>query len=450
MSLTSKFEKKASAYIKAQGLLRRDAPVLVALSGGADSVALLAVLTRLGYDCRAAHCNFHLRGEESMRDMRHCQAICEQLDVDLYIRDFDVEERRRLFPGESVEMACRELRYPWFYDLLDRDCAQAIAVGHHREDRVETFFLNLMRGAGIAGLSSMRPRSGSVVRPLLAFSRSEVEQYLEALNLIYITDSSNASDVHRRNRLRNTILPSLEDAFPGACESILRSISHLESANAIFAEAIEVKRQVYFSGGTHIDLAKLVECESEAATILFEFLRPLRFTYTQVLDILDCATSSGAHFRSTDGVVVAELSHGILELVDAARLNLSVEECYTVNIAKDIVEPIAIASKIHPIADFEPERLGASVAYIDADALESNPRWELRHYRRGDRIVPFGAVKSKLVSDLFAAAHYSASQKRQAWILTRNEEIVWIPGLRNSALFPVKPDTKRYIRLEIR
>ena len=154
------FETRVADYIAAGGLLHKSAPVIVALSGGADSVALLAVLSRLGYDCRAAHCNFHLRGEESVRDMRHASYVSEKLGVDIYIRHSALPERMKE-TGESVEMACRSLRYAWFEELLDRDGAQATAVGHHREDRAETFMLNLLRGTGIAGLTSMRPRSGS-------------------------------------------------------------------------------------------------------------------------------------------------------------------------------------------------------------------------------------------------------------------------------------------------
>ena len=383
-----------------------------------------------------------------MRDMRHCQAVCEALDVDLYVRDFDVAARRASNPGESVEMACRELRYAWFADLLDREGAQAVAVGHHREDRAETFMLNLMRGAGIAGLTSMRARNGSVVRPLLIFSREEIEQYIATLGLDYVTDSSNASDAHRRNRLRNNIFPALEDAFPGATDSLLRSMGHLESARAIFMEAIEGKRQKYFSGNS-ICLADLARTESVASTVLYEFLRPLRFTYTQILDMLASCDASGATFRSTDGAVVAELSRGILELVDSSRLNLDQRDSYPVNLLHDIIEPVHISVSRHAIGEFQPEGLGPDVAYLDAAALLGDARWELRHYRRGDRIVPFGAHKSKLVSDLFAGAHYSASQKRSAWILTRNGEIMWLPGLRNSAHFALGPDSRHYIRLQL-
>lgn len=443
------FEAKAAAYIAEKNLLHRKAPVVVALSGGADSVALLALLKRLGYDCRAAHCNFHLRGEESMRDMRHCQELGRELDVDLYVRDFDVEARRRLYPGESVEMACRELRYAWFADLLDREGAQSVAVGHHREDRAETFMLNLMRGAGIAGLTSMNPRSGNVVRPLLPFSRDEIENYLSALGLTYIVDSSNASDAHRRNRLRNRVFPLLEELFPGASDAVLRSISHLESARTIFNEAVAERRKRYFTDNI-IAVGELLANEAEPATLLFEFLRPLKFTYTQVLDIIAGAGASGTHFRSTDGAVVAELSHGQLELADASRIQLGVEECYSVTLQHDINEPVHITVSRHDAAGFKPEReLGAAVAYIDARALDGNPAWELRHWRRGDRVVPFGSHSSKLVSDIFADAHFTASQKREAWLLTRNDEIIWLPGLRNSARYAISPDTRTYLRLEL-
>ncbi len=440
------FISRTRAFIEERGLLHHSAPVVVALSGGADSVALLAVLSALGYDCRAAHCNFHLRGEESMRDCRHCHEVCRRLDVDLYVRDFDVEARRREHPGESVEMACRELRYAWFADLLDRDAAQAVAVGHHREDRAETFMLNLMRGAGIAGLTSMRPRSGAVVRPLLPFSRSEIEQYLAAIGLDFITDSSNASDAHRRNRLRNRVYPLLEELFPGATDAVLRSVAHLESAAAIYDDAIADRRRRYFADARHIDLRELQQTEREAPTVLFELLRPLSFTFTQVCDML-AAPASGAVFHSTDDVAVAEINRGVLEVCDARRLKLAAGECFTVNPARDIAEPIAIQASNADVAFFRPENLGPAVAYLDAAAFDGSPLWELRHWRRGDRMVPFGARKSKLLSDIFAAAHFSPAQKREAWILTRNGEIVWLPGLRCSALFAVGPGTKRFVRL---
>ena len=445
--MTEEFEARAAAFIADKGLLHKGAPVVVALSGGADSVALLAVLSRLGYDCRAAHCNFHLRGEESMRDMRHAAAVADRLGVDIYIRDFDVPARMRE-TGESVEMACRSLRYKWFADLLDRDGAQATAVGHHREDRAETFMLNLLRGTGIAGLTSMRPRSGSVIRPLLLFSRSEIEDYLAAIGLTYVDDSSNGSDVHRRNRLRNNILPLVDDQFPGAMNAILRTIGNLEDAEEIYREAVgrEIRKYISPAG---IDV-KSLHGEAHAATLLFEHLKGYNFTYTQVCDMLSGAESSGQRFFSTDGHTVAELDRGTLSLCEASRCVPCETDVYPVSLRHDIISPVHIIVSQDDVAAFKPEGLGARVAYFDAAALDQDACWELRHARRGDRLVPFGGSKSKLVSDLFANAKYSAAQKRGAWLLTCNDEIVWIPGLRNTASYPVGPGTKRFIRLELK
>lgn len=446
--LCRNIEGRVAAFIERERLLHADAPVVVALSGGADSVALLAIMRRLGYDCRAAHCNFHLRGEESMRDMRHASAIAEALDVDIYIRDFDVDTYRAEHPG-SVEMACRDLRYAWFADLLDREGAQAVAVGHHSEDRVETFLLNLMRGTGIAGLTSMRPRSANVVRPLLCLTRQEIESYLAARKLGFIEDSSNSSDAHRRNRLRNTIIPALEESFPGASAAIMRTVANLESTEKVYRAAIDSKIRQYRKDN-EVDMTSL-GADDSAQSVLFEILYPLGFTPTQVSDILFSASASGPRFISTDGKVVAELSHGILRLSDARTIESLVKsDSCVVDLRHDIAEPVIINVANFPVENFHPERLGPSVAYVDAAALDGSPVWELRHPRRGDRMVPFGAVKSKLLSDIFADAKLSASAKREQWVLTRDGEIVWLPGLRNSALWSVGPATKRYIRLQYR
>lgn len=437
------FENITKQFIERERLLHKRAPVIVALSGGADSVALLAVLSRLGYDCRAAHCNFHLRGEESMRDMRHAGDIAAKLDVDIYIRDFDVPTRMKA-TGESVEMACRSLRYAWFEELMDRDGAQATAVGHHREDRAETFMLNLFRGTGIAGLTSMHPRSGNVVRPLLPLSRKDIEEYISALDLSFIEDSSNASDAHRRNRLRNNIFPLIEEQFPGAMDAILRTIGNLEKMEGIFRDAVDdsIKNVTAPEG---IDLAGLAEMPY-ADTRLFEYLKGLNFNYTQVCDMLSAAHSSGKRFHSSDGIVMAEINRGFLTVSAAAD---QTDEIFDVNPSHDILSPVHITVNQGDIADFHAEATGARVAYFDISALSGDARWQLRHYRRGDRMVPFGSSKSKLVSDLFANARYSASQKRDAWFLTRNDEIVWAPGLRNSAAFALGPGSKRFIRLEL-
>ncbi len=441
----SRFRQTVEKYIQKHQLLHRSAPVLVALSGGADSVALLAVLVELGYDCRAAHCNFHLRGEESQRDMRHCSDICKNLGIDLTVRHFDVAAYIGGHGG-SVEMACRELRYRWFGELLHSLGAQAVAVGHHSEDRAETFLLNLMRGTGIAGLTSMRPRSGDIVRPLLSLTRADIETYLAEKGLAFITDSSNASDAHRRNRLRNTIIPALDAAFPGAVSAIVRTIDNLEKTESVYRSAVAGIIAGHLSEGTVpvLDIAGLAR-HKDAETALYEFLSTKGFTATQAANILANPLASGTHFTSADGIYTAELDRGTLTVMPSCAVGVS-EETYPVDLHSDITEPVHIEVTLHPAADFAPENAGAGVAYFDAAAKDC--RWILRHPRTGDRMIPFGAKKSKLLSDIFSNAKLSAAEKRRQWVLECDGEIAWLPGLKNSALWSIRHGaTEQYIRL---
>ena len=427
--------------IERYGLLREGKPVIVAISGGADSVALLVALHQLGYECIAAHCNYHLRGEESNRDMRHVQAVCSQMGVDLYVRDFDVHERCQA-TGESVEMACREMRYGWFADLLDRQRAQAIAVAHHREDNVETFFLNLMRGSGITGLTGMRWRNGYVVRPMLDLSRADIERCLSECGIGYVVDSTNAQNDFARNRLRNVVIPALSDNFPGAIDGILASMGYLSENRDFYVDAMAQKAAEYRMGND-IDLARLIAAEKHHRLILFEMLRPMGFNITHVDGILASAKKSGLTF--TAGDVALQLDRGTLHIAGLDALRHDDEEVQ-VMLTRDILSPISIHVTELPVTQFRPER-DTNIAYFDADILCGNPRFTLRHWRRGDRMTPFGMDCDKLVSDIFADAKYSAADKRRAWLLTRDGEIIWIVGLRASAHFSIIPETRRYLEL---
>ena len=425
-------------------MLRRDGRVIVAVSGGADSVALLAALVELGYDCVAAHCNFHLRGDESTRDMRHVEALTERLGVDLYVKEFDVASRRQA-TGESVEMACRELRYAWFYELLDREYAQCIAVGHHREDQAETFFLNLLRGSGVAGLAGMRYRNEHVVRPLLDVSRADIEAYLRSKGLEWVDDSTNAECEYARNRIRNRLLPLIEELFPGGSEGVLRSMAILRENADFYAEAMRGAAAGYATERAgELNLRSL--CDNRyAGAILYEFLKDEGFSRRQTDDMLVAAVRSGGTFAASE-LHVRDVDHGVLRAPRGAHA--SGADAVEVNPARDIFEPIRIEISRHNVAEFAPVR-DAGTAYLDARALEGDARWELRHWRRGDRMVPYGHKSDKLLSDIFADARLSAEAKRSVWLLTRNGEIVWAVGLRASGLFTVGPDTRQYVQLRM-
>ena len=437
------FEQQTEKYIARHGLPPAPARLVVALSGGADSVALLAVLTALGYDCTAAHCNFHLRGGESMRDRRHAEAVSGRLGVDLCVKDFDVEARRRA-TGESVEMACRELRYAWFADLVDRQGARAVAVGHHREDVLETFFINLLRGTGIGGLTGIRAQQGMVVRPLLEFSRGDIEAYLRRRGLEWVDDSTNASDDFLRNRIRHHLLPLLDDLKPGGADAVLRTMALLGENRAFYDRAVRRRAAGYTDADTgDTDLAAL-SMDPDGPLLLYEMLRPEGFTRRQTDDMLASASRSGGSFYA--GEALRSVDHGFLRAARAA--GAAAPGCRDVSLLHDIFDPIRIEITRHDVSEFKPEG-DPHVIYIDESALEGAPRWQLRPWRRGDRLDPYGMSGSKLVSDVFAQARLTAAGKDAAWLLWRDDTLMWVVGHRASRHFAVGPSTRRYLRLKL-
>lgn len=228
-------EKVVSATIKSANVTK----FIVALSGGADSVALLASLASVRHtELIAAHCNFHLRGEESMRDQQFVEKICSDLGVKLVIHNFDVPEYQRQNPSTSLEMACRDLRYEWFRQLLSQYNYERIATGHNADDNIETMLLNLLRGSGTTGLRAMLPDTGTIIRPLLTTHRREIESYLKTKGLDYIVDSSNLTSDFRRNFLRNDILPMLRQRWPGLNKAFDRSIKLIKAENDIIEKAV--------------------------------------------------------------------------------------------------------------------------------------------------------------------------------------------------------------------
>lgn len=441
------FERAVGDYIAAHGLLRDGATVIVALSGGADSVALLAVLTALGYRCVAAHCNFHLRGDESQRDMRHAQAVADALDVDLSIKNFDVPARMAA-TGESVEMACRALRYAWFADLLEHEHAQAIAVGHHREDQAETLLLNALRGTGIAGLAGMQPRNGHIVRPMLDCTRAQILDYLHDRGLEFVTDSTNADSAFKRNHLRNNVLPVIGERFADPVGALARTAAHVADNLALYNLAVaELGRRYTRDDGSRIDVAAMRAAMPGRVgrMLLFEILKPLGYNYTQAANIFDAAADTTAQFAAAD--TVATLSRGIVRL--RARTGSDIDsQAHRVSLRADIVVPLNITVTERDISAFRPAR-DAGTAYLDCRVLEGDPVFEIRRWRRGDRMRPFGMTGTKLVSDIMAGARYTPEQKNSIWLLTRNGQILWAIGLRASALYAVTPVTRSFIELRL-
>lgn len=222
------FERKVRDVMRRAGV----GSVVAGVSGGADSTALLSALRASGIDVTAVHCNYHLRGEESMRDQRFVEDLCQRYGVVLEVADFDVEKFRK-GKGMSVEMACRELRYGLFDEVMRRRGAERVAVAHNSDDNVETLLLNLLRGSGVTGLRGMLPDTGTVVRPLLDSSRKEIEEYLIEKGEKFIVDSTNLESEYKRNFLRNEVLPMLETRWPGLRSTMKTTMTNLRAEESV-------------------------------------------------------------------------------------------------------------------------------------------------------------------------------------------------------------------------
>ena len=414
-------------FIEQNALFASDERVLVALSGGTDSVALLRLLCALGYDCRAAHCNFHLRGTESDRDEAFVRRLCQELGVTLYVTHFDTQEeaRRRKV---SIEMAARDLRYAWFEEVRKECGAAVIAVAHHSDDSVETLLLNLIRGTGLNGLRGIRPKNGRVVRPLLCMNRQEILACLKEMGQPYVTDSTNLQNLYTRNKIRLDLLPLMQTINPSVKESLLKMAAHLEGVAHIYQEAIdESRRRVMTAEGISIEALEQ-ECEPE--TVLYECLSPLGFRAAQVCEMYQSLKGqSGKEF----------VGHGWRAVKDRRMLLLAPIE--------EMEEPRLLWENRRLTPDFVIPR-DKQVACLDADKLKAP--LTLRRWRAGDTFVPFGMKGRKRVSDYLTDRKFSLLQKERQWVLCCGEEICWLVGERLDNRFRIDEGTKsvRIVTLE--
>ena len=430
------FQAKVERFIQRHGLLTGKRLVLVGLSGGADSVALLGVLVRLGYPCRALHCNFHLRGAESDRDEVFARQFADSLGVPFVKVDFDTRGYA-VIHQESIEMAARSLRYRWFEEQRQAFNAEAIAVAHHRDDSVETLLMNLLRGSGIRGLGGIRPRNGQVVRPLLAVSRAEIEEWLQTQGWDYVTDSSNLSDAYTRNFIRLRVLPLLEQLNPAARETIARSAAHLSAAEQLYAYTVEEARKAVFITADSLSIEALMRYPSPE-TLLYEWLRPLGFSRIVVGELFESLTGlSGKQFYSATHQVLKDRDR----LYIAPLQEPSAWQPIEIPVATgELTQPLRLTFQLMKrTSDFQLER-ASDTAYFDAEKLPG--RLTLRLPQTGDWFVPFGMRGRKKLSDFFADQKMNRWEKLRQPLLCAGESIVWVVGRRADDRFRVGEETK--------
>ena len=423
-------QQRITQYIEKNHLFSSDSKILVALSGGADSVALLRILHTAGYHCEAAHCNFHLRGEESNRDESFVRQLCLKYNIRLHTTDFNTTQ----YAAEkhiSIEMAARELRYNWFEEIKNKYRADVIAVAHHQDDSIETMLLNLIRGTGITGLLGIRPRNGAIVRPLLCVNRKEIIQYLQNIEQDYVTDSTNLEDEYTRNKIRLNLLPLMEEINPSVKNSLVETSNYLNDVATIYNKVIdEAKTRIITPEGIRID-ALLDEPAPDA--FLFETLHPLGFNSAQIKDIANSLHGqSGKQFVSKEWRVIKDRNLLLLETIQPED------------------GPALPYQLIKEEREFTPDfRIPREkeTACFDADKL--NEEIHCRKWQAGDTFIPFGMTGKKKISDYLTDRKFSISQKERQWVLCCGERIAWLIGERTDNRFRIDETTKRVIIYKI-
>ncbi|WP_029905029.1 tRNA lysidine(34) synthetase TilS [Prevotella sp. 10(H)] len=431
---------KVEQYIIENELLSGGEKIIVGVSGGADSVALLDILHSFKLDCVVAHCNFHLRGEESNRDAFFVEELCKRYNLKYERIDFDTETHAEI-NSISIEMAARELRYNWFEQIRIIHMADKIAVAHHRDDSVETILLNLVRGTGIRGLTGIAPKNGNIIRPLLCLSRKEIIEYLKDRKLSFVEDSTNNEDLYARNKIRLNILPELETINPSVKESIAKTAEHLSQVSNIYhLYMAQVKTNIFSENKININmLIQYIEPEA----ILFELLSPYGFNSATVRQIFESIISqSGKIFYSETHELLKD--RGFLILKEKKAISI---ESYTIHAdEKELIHPLHLKlESISADKDFSIEK-NADILYLDMDKIKFP--LVLRKWKQGDWFIPFGMKGKKKVSDYFSDNKFSLFDKEAAWLLCSGDNnILWIVGYRSDERFKITDDTTKILKI---
>ena len=427
---------KVQAYISKNNLISKQGNVIVGLSGGPDSMALLHVLISLGYKCIAAHCNFHLRGNDSDRDTVFVSKWCRENSIPLLKIDFNTIEYANTMKM-SIEMAARELRYDWFEKIRFEQNGQAVAVGHHQDDSVETILINLIRGTGIKGLTGIPNKNKYIVRPLLAVTRNEIVDYITSNNISYVTDHTNAEDIYTRNFVRLNVLPNLETINPSVKNSIITTSNNLKEVEKIYDGYIQKAIEVVVSGNS-IDIEKLKLTHSPQS-LLFEILSPLGFTPSVIEDISNNLDSiPGKTYLSDNYRLLKDRDHLVISQNKSEKI---VDREYLIDVATPDSElPFSLNIQTEKYTPHFDIQRNPGILHVDIDKL-SFPL-VLRKWRKGDWFVPFGMKGKKKISDFFSDNKFSLFQKEETWLLLSGEDIVWIVNHRADNRFRITDTTK--------
>ncbi|HBD25989.1 MAG TPA: tRNA lysidine(34) synthetase TilS [Flavobacterium sp.] len=417
----------------------KDKKLLLAVSGGVDSIVLLDLFYKLRFDICVVHCNFQLRGKESDGDEMLVREICQDRYIPYFIETFDTTE----FAKEnklSIQLAARKLRYDWFQEIISLGF-DYVLTAHHLDDNVETFLINFTRGTGLEGLTGIPAQNGNIIRPLLPFSREEIENYAQQNKIQWREDSSNTSDKYFRNKLRHNIVPTLKELNTGFLDSFQKTLHHLQQSESlvndasklVFEKVVEEKENQL-----EIHLKPLLEFQNYKA-YLYQWLKTYGFSaWNDIYDLVDAQS----------GKQVFSETHVLLK--DREKLILS-ERKSTDNSAVFIIE--SIESKVNiplklrfckAVNIFETH---SNCIFVDENKIKFP--LTIRKWQEGDYFYPAGMNGKKKLSKYFKDEKYSLLDKENQWLLCSEDQIVWVIGKRADNRFIVTETTQQIIKIDL-
>ena len=432
-------EEQFKRHIAQLVLQAQERKFLLAVSGGADSSVLAYLFHQCGLPFAIAHCNFHLRGEDSNKDMDLVRKKAEKYGVPYFEKEFDTIAFQKQ-EGLSLEMAARQLRYDWFAQIdMDFDY---IVTAHNANDNAETFLLNMCRGTGLKGLTGIPEQNGKLLRPLLPFSSAQIRRFAAEKGIEYRNDASNFSEAFQRNKIRLSVIPKLEELNSELIPTFSRNIDLLKRQHEFYQQQMEnVKLSVIAEkdDSLYISIEKLKECE-DPALVLYEILKDYGFNASSVEQILESINkSSGKQFFASGYQLVKDRKHLIVRrLYNYQKNEKPLESIRDLELLGFRVEEFSLNE--HPDYDSDP-----NVLYVDAEKLVFP--LTIRYWREGDRFHPLGMKGSQKLSDFFINQKINLLEKKNIPVMCSGEKIVWLVGYRSDDRFKIDLQTKKYYKI---
>ena len=414
--------------------------LLLATSGGIDSMVLVHLLHQLKYDFAVAHCNFQLRNSESDTDEFFVKSFCDEEKIEAFIQKFETKKFASDY-NLSIQLAARKLRYDWFYELLEQENFDYILTAHHLDDSLETFLINLSRGTGLDGLTGIPNQNDKIIRPLLVFSRNEIETFANENAILWREDSSNASDKYLRNKLRHDIVPILKELNPSFLSSFEKTIENLKQSQSMIDDASKLVYKIVVEENENelkINLKELLKLPNYNA-YLYQWLKDYGFNaWNDIYDLVHA--QSGKQVFSEDFLLLKDRFYLIL----SPKNDINRNQIYDIDKNFSQVN-IPLKFDFCNVGDISIS--DSNSIFVDEDQLKFP--LQLRKWQEGDVFHPFGMQGSKKVSKYFKDEKLSLIDKLNKWLLCSDDQIVWIVGMRQDERFKVTTNTTKILKITI-